>query len=40
MAKNITVDLYFAMVEKMTVYDGGRIIIGLLDGTDVECEME
>lgn len=34
------VDLYFMLVEKMTVYDGGRVIISLLDGTSVECEIE
>ena len=34
------VDMYFALVEKMTVYDGCRIIVSLLDGTDVECEIE
>lgn len=42
-AKPITeygIDLYFAVVEKMTVYDGGRLTVGLLDGTDVECEIE
>ncbi|MBP2655710.1 MAG: Resolvase protein, partial [Firmicutes bacterium] len=32
--------LYFALVEKITVYDGGRVIVSLLDGTNVECEME
>ncbi|MBP2657381.1 MAG: hypothetical protein H6Q69_413 [Firmicutes bacterium] len=34
------VDLYFTMVEKMTVFDGGRLIVSLLDGTDMECETE
>ena len=34
------VDLYFSLVEKMTVFDGGRLIVSLLDGTDVECEFE
>ena len=34
------IDLYFAMVEKVIVYDGGRIIVTLLDGTEVECEVE
>lgn len=34
------VDMYFALVEKMTVYDGCRIIVSLLDRTDVECEIE
>jgi len=33
------VDIYFALVEKMTVYDGGRVVVGLLDGTAVECEI-
>jgi len=31
------IDLYFALVEKMTVYDDGRVIVSLLDGTAVEC---
>lgn len=34
------IDLYFSLVEKMTVYDGGRVIVSLLDGTAVECEIE
>lgn len=34
------VDVYFSMVEKMTVVDGGKIVVSLLDGTDVECEIE
>ena len=33
------IDLYFAMIEKMTVYDGGRLIVSLFDGTDVGCEV-
>ncbi len=36
--KKFDVDLYFAFVEKITVYDGGRLIVSLLDGIDVECE--
>lgn len=32
--------LYFAMVEKITVHDGNRLVVSLLDGTEVECEME
>ena len=31
--------LYFALVEKMTIYDNGRLIVKLLDGTAVECEI-
>ncbi|WP_378954369.1 recombinase zinc beta ribbon domain-containing protein [Pelosinus sp. sgz500959] len=34
------VELYFALVEKITVFDGGRLIVSLLDGTSVECEIE
>ena len=33
-------DLYFALVEKITIYDGGRLIVSLLDGTEVECETK
>lgn len=29
--------LYFMLVEKMTVFDGCRVVVSLLDGTDVEC---
>ena len=32
------IELYCALVEKTTVYDGGRIIVRLLDGTEVECD--
>lgn len=28
---------YFALVEKVTVFDGGRLVVRLLDGTAVEC---
>ena len=34
------VELYFALVEKMTVFDGGRVVVSLLDGTEIECQME
>jgi len=27
------------LVEKMTVYDGGRLIVSLLDGTDIKCQI-
>ncbi len=32
------IDLYFALVEKITVCYGGRLIVSLLDGTEIECE--
>lgn len=34
------IDFYFTLVEKMTVCDGGRLTVSLLDGTSVECEVE
>ena len=34
------VNLYFALVEKMTVVEGNWIIVSLFDGTDVECQIE
>lgn len=34
------VDLYFALVEKITFYGGGRLVVSLLDGTNIECENE
>ena len=36
----IDIDLYFALVEKITVVGRKRLIVSLLDGTDVECEIE
>jgi hypothetical protein len=34
------VDLYFKLVEKVTVYDERRLVFSLLDGSEVECEIE
>jgi len=31
------INLYFALVEKMTVFDGGRVVVSLHEGTDLEC---
>lgn len=33
-------DLFFSVTEKMTVFDGEKVIISLLDGTEIECEIE
>ena len=30
------VDVYFKMVEKITVYDAGRLVVSMLDGSEVE----
>ena len=38
--KAFSTELYFALVEKMTVFEGNRIIVSLLDGTEIECGME
>lgn len=42
-AKPITefdTDLFFRIIEKMTAFEGKKIIITLLDGTDIECDIE
>jgi site-specific DNA recombinase len=36
----IDLDLYFKLVEKITVCDTGRLIVSLLDGSEVECRFE
>ena len=33
------IDLYFKMIEKMVVFED-RVIVGFLDGTEVECTIE
>lgn len=38
--KEFSVDLYFALTEKITVCEDGRLVVSLLDGTDVESEIE
>lgn len=30
------VDMYFRIIEKMTVFDGKKIIVSLLDSTEIE----
>lgn len=34
------VDLYFKLVEKITVYDAGMLVVSLLDSSEIECEIE
>ncbi|MCM8710834.1 recombinase family protein [Clostridium sp. SYSU_GA19001] len=34
------VNMYFRLVEKMTVFDGEKIIVSLLDGTEIEVVVE
>jgi site-specific DNA recombinase len=38
--KEFDMDLFFRIVEKMSVFDGKKIIVTLLDGTEVECVIE
>lgn len=38
--KNFDLKLYFAFVEKLTIFTGKKLVVTLLDGTDVECEFE
>jgi site-specific DNA recombinase len=38
--KEFDIDIYYKVIEKITVYQGNKIIVTLLDGTDVECEIE
>ena len=33
-------DLYFKIIEKITVFQGKKIVVTLLDGTEMECEIE
>ena len=34
------VDLFFGTIEKMTVFDREKVIVTLLDGTQIECEIK
>ena len=38
--REFDVNLYFALMEKMTVFKGNQIIVRLLDGTEIECKIE
>lgn len=37
--KEFDVDLFFSLIEKMVVINDKEITVGLLDGTEVECEV-
>ena len=34
------IDIFAAMMEKITVYNRKKLMVSLLDGTDIECEIE
>lgn len=38
--KEFDIDIYFKMIEKMIVFEGNKIIVTLLDGTEVEVVIE
>ena len=40
MITEFNIDLYFALVEMRTVYDGGRVSVCLLDGTIWSVNLE
>jgi len=33
-------EIYFNLMEKIVVNDGGRLVVCLLDGSEIECEIE
>lgn len=39
-AEDFDIDMYFRIIEKMTVFDGEKIIVSLLDGTEIEVVIE
>lgn len=34
------IDLFFRIVEKMTVFDGEKVIVSLMDGSEVEVVIQ
>jgi site-specific DNA recombinase len=38
--RHLTLDLYFKIIERMTVFEGQKIIVTLLDGTEIKCKIE
>lgn len=38
--KEFDVNLFLRLIEKMTVFDGKKIIVSLLDGTEIEVVIE
>ena len=38
--ESFDMDLYFMVIEKMTVFEREKIIVTLLEGTEIECEIE
>ena len=38
--KEFNMNLFFTIIDKMTVLEGDKIIVTLLDETEIECERE
>jgi site-specific DNA recombinase len=38
--KEFDIDIYYKIIEKIIVFEGNKIIVTLLDGTEVECGIE
>ena len=38
--QDFDVDLFYSIIEKMTVFEGEKIIVTLQDGTEIECEIK
>ena len=38
--KEFNIDIYFKIIKKMIVFEGNKIIVTLLDGIEIECEIE
>jgi site-specific DNA recombinase len=38
--KEFDIDIYFKIIEKMIIFEGNKIIVSLLDGTEIECKIE
>lgn len=38
--REFDLELYFALTEKIEVFGEGRLVVSLLDGTEVECVIE
>jgi len=40
MIEEFDIDIYYKIIEKITVHQDNKIIVVLLDGTEIECEIE
>lgn len=38
--QDFNIDLFYSIIEKMTVFEGEKIIVTLLDGTELEVVIE